>query len=76
MLVIQNTRDVVQILGSLSYKICSTLSPKSVIIEPSLHIFVNPPSSASALLLCYDDIKYWSISRKMVSSLSQAVKMN
>ena len=29
-------------------------------IDPSLLIFVNPPSSASALLLSYDDMKYWS----------------
>ena len=53
---------MVQILGSLSSKVCSTSPPKSVRTEPSLRILdTNLPSSASALLLGYEDIKYWSI---------------
>ena len=34
----QNARAMAEILGSLSYKVCSTPSPKSVILEPSLCI--------------------------------------
>ena len=54
-----------QILQSLSYKECSTLFPKFVAIETSVLILlllcVNPPSSIIALLLCFDERKYWSI---------------
>ena len=38
LLVKQGARAIAQILGSLSYKVCSTPSPKFVIIEPSLSI--------------------------------------
>ena len=38
LVVIQNTRDTALIMGSLSYKVCSTPSPKFVVIEPSLRI--------------------------------------
>ena len=38
LLVKQNARAMAQILGSLSYKVCSTPSSKFVIIESSLRI--------------------------------------
>ena len=48
-----------QILGSVSDKVCSAPSPKFVTIDPFSLILENPPSSANALLLCHDEIKYW-----------------
>ena len=37
-LILQNAWDMAQSLESLSYKVCSTLSPRFVTVEPSLLI--------------------------------------
>ena len=56
---IQTVIDMAQIFLSLSYKVCSTSSPKFLITEPSL--LTLGKSAFFSQCLVANDIKYWSV---------------